>query len=112
MARSASQFWHHGARTSAILTGIQITFASGGIARMDLRTAITQFFNDARDIAQIVAPVIAVLGFLGLGIMYLGSSWPILGDWKRENPKAANQVVLGLLFLIFASSVTAIISFV
>ncbi len=78
---------------------------------MNLKDAITQLFTDAKDIAQVIAPIAAVLGFLGLGIMYMGSSWPIVGDWKRDNPKAANQVVLGLLFVVAASSVTTIISF-
>ena len=78
---------------------------------MDLKQAITQIFTDAKDIAQVLAPIAAVLGFLGLGIMYMGSSWPIVGDWKRDNPKAANQVVMGLLFVIAASSITSIISF-
>lgn len=78
---------------------------------MSLRDAINQIFTDARDIAQLIAPVCAVLGFLGLGIMYMGSSWPLVGDWKRDNPKAANQVVMGLLFVIAASSITTIITF-
>lgn len=29
----------------------------------------------------------------------------------KDNPKAANQVIIGLLFVIFASSVTTLISF-
>ncbi len=78
---------------------------------MDLATAIEQFFGDVQAAAQTVAPIVAVIGFLGLGIMYLGSSWPIIADWKRDNPKAANQVVIGLLFVIFASSVTTLITF-
>jgi phage-related minor tail protein len=78
---------------------------------MNLSEAIQDLFNDIRDVAQIIAPIAAVIGFLGLGLMYMGSSWPIVGDWKRENPKAANQVVIGLLFVVFASSVTALISF-
>ena len=78
---------------------------------MDLSQAIQDLFNDIRDVAQLVAPIAAVIGFLGLGIMYMGSSWPIIGDWKRDNPKAANQVVVGLLFVVFASSVTALVSF-
>ena len=78
---------------------------------MPLRDAINQFFTDVRDIAQLIAPICAVIGFIGLGIMYLGSSWPIIGDWKKDNPRAANQVVLGLLFVIAASSITTIISF-
>ena len=78
---------------------------------MNLSDAIQQLFTDLRNAAQLVAPIAAVLGFLGLGIMYMGSSWPIVGDWKRDNPKAANQVVIGLLFVIFASSVTTLITF-
>jgi hypothetical protein len=46
-----------------------------------------------------------------LPYMYMGSSWPLISDWKRDNPKAANQVVIGLLFVVFASSVTALITF-
>lgn len=78
---------------------------------MNLSQAIQDLFNDIRDVAQVVAPIAAIIGFIGLGIMYMGSSWPILGDWKRDNPKAANQVVIGLMFVVFASSVTALISF-
>jgi hypothetical protein len=48
---------------------------------------------------------------LCLPYMYMGSSWPLIGDWKRDNPKAANQVVMGLLFVIAAGSITTIISF-
>jgi phage-related minor tail protein len=78
---------------------------------MNLSDAIQQVFNDIRTAAQTIAPIAAVIGFLGLGLMYMGSSWPIIGDWKKDNPKAANQVVVGLLFVIFASSVTTLITF-
>jgi phage-related minor tail protein len=78
---------------------------------VNLGEAIQDLFNDIRDVAQIIAPIAAVIGFLGLGLMYMGSSWPIIGDWKKDNPKAANQVVVGLLFVVFASSVTALITF-
>ena len=78
---------------------------------MNLGEFIQQLFSDIRDVAQIIAPIAAVIGFLGLGIMYMGSSWPIVGDWKRDNPKAANQVVIGLLFVIFAASVTTLVTF-
>ena len=78
---------------------------------LDLATAIEQFFVDVQTAAQTIAPLIAVIGFIGLGVMYMGSSWPLVGDWKKDNPKAANQVVMGLLFVIFASSVTTLITF-
>jgi phage-related minor tail protein len=78
---------------------------------VNLSDFVQQLFTDIRDTAQIIAPLCAVIGFLGLGIMYMGSSWPIIGDWKKDNPKAANQVIVGLLFVIFASSVTTLITF-
>ncbi len=49
---------------------------------MDLSQAIQNLFTDIRDVAQIIAPIAAIIGFIGLGIMYMGSSWPIIGDWK------------------------------
>ena len=78
---------------------------------MGLVEFIETLFTDVQTAAQTIAPLAAVIGFLGLGLMYMGSSWPIIGDWKKDNPKAANQVVIGLLFVIFASSVTTLISF-
>ena len=78
---------------------------------MNLSQAVKDLFTNIRDAAQTVAPIAAVIGFIGLGILYMGSSWPIVGYWKRDNPKAANHVIIGLLFVIFASSVTALISF-
>ena len=78
---------------------------------MDLATFIEQLFGDVQAAAQTIAPLVAVVGFIGLGVMYMSSSWPIIGDWKKDNPKAANQVVMGLIFVIFASSVTTLITF-
>jgi hypothetical protein len=49
---------------------------------VNLADAVQQVFNDVRDAAQIIAPIAAVIGFLGIGLMYMGSSWPIIGDWK------------------------------
>ncbi|MDX2139537.1 MAG: hypothetical protein SF123_15740, partial [Chloroflexota bacterium] len=63
---------------------------------MDLSQAIQDLFTDIRDTAQIIAPIAAIVGFIGLGLMYLGSSWPIIGQWKQDNPRAANQVIVGL----------------
>ena len=78
---------------------------------MGLAEAVETLLLDVQDVAQLIAPLVAVIGFIGLGIMYMASSWPILGDWKKDNPKAANQVVVGLIFVIFASSVTTLITF-
>ncbi len=78
---------------------------------MTIAEFIQQLFGDVQGMVQVIAPIAAVIGFVGLGIMYMGSSWPLLGDWKKDNPKAASQVVIGLLFVIFAASVTTLIAF-
>lgn len=49
---------------------------------MDLATAIEDLLGDVQTTAQTIAPLVAVIGFIGLGVMYMGSSWPIVGDWK------------------------------
>ena len=74
-------------------------------------TAVEGFFTDLKALLQVIAPIIAFLGTVGLGIMYMGSSMPILSDWKRNNPQAASSVVMGLIFVLLASSVASLISF-
>jgi phage-related minor tail protein len=49
---------------------------------VNLSDAVQQLFTDIQNIAQVVAPIAAIIGFIGLGIMYMGSSWPLIGDWK------------------------------
>jgi phage-related minor tail protein len=78
---------------------------------VSLSQTIEAWFAEAQAVAQLVAPMAAFLGFIGLGVMYLGSSWPIISSWKQDNPRAANQVVIGLLFIIAASTVASLISF-
>lgn len=78
---------------------------------MSLSQTIEQWFSEAQSVAQLVAPMAAFLGMIGLGVMYMGSSWPIISQWKQDNPRAANQVVVGLLFVIAASTVASLISF-
>ena len=76
-----------------------------------LTTEVEAFFNDLKALAQVIAPIVAFLGFCGLGIMYMGSSIPIISDWKRNNPQASSQVVMGLIFVLLASSVASFVSF-
>jgi len=73
--------------------------------------AIEGFFTDLKDLLQIIAPIFAFLGVVGLGMMYMGSSFPVIGEWKKNNPQAASSVVMGLVFVLLASSVASLISF-
>lgn len=36
---------------------------------MDLATAIEQLFGDVQTAAQTIAPLVAVIGFIGLGVV-------------------------------------------
>jgi len=65
--------------------------------------AIQTFITDLEGTLLAVSGSFAVIGVLGLGFMYLGSSLPLIGQWKQEHPKAFNDVALGLGFLIIAS---------
>ena len=64
---------------------------------------IQDFITELEATLLAVAGSMAVIGVLGLGFMYLGSSLPLISQWKQEHPKAFNDVTLGLIFLVVAS---------
>jgi hypothetical protein len=65
--------------------------------------AIETFIADIETLLLAVSGSVAVIGVLGLGIMYLGSSLPLISQWKQDHPKAFNDVALGLVFIVIAS---------
>ncbi len=65
--------------------------------------AIEQFINQVKDLLLGISGTFAVIGILGLGMMYVGSSLPLISEWKQNNPKAFRDVTWGLIFLIIAS---------
>jgi len=67
----------------------------------ELSTSIETFFTEFEELLLLISGSLSVIGVIGLAIMYLGSSWPLISDWKRDNPKMASQVTIGLLLLIF-----------
>jgi len=75
----------------------------------NLSTQIDSVFTSLLQIAHNIAPAVGILGFIGLGIIYMGSSWPIVGTWKQQNPNAAGQVMLGLFFVMFGGLVVSIL---
>ena len=77
----------------------------------NVSTAVEGFFTDIKALLQIIAPIFAFIGVVGIGLMYMGSSMPVVSDWKKNNPQAASSVVMGLVFVLLASSVASLISF-
>jgi len=65
--------------------------------------AITSFVEDLQSLLLALAGSIAVISVLGLAFMYLGSSLPLIADWKQNNPKAFNNVAIGLGLTVFAA---------
>jgi len=76
---------------------------------MDLKTQVEQFFNDIKDVLKLVAPVCAFIGLVGAGIIYLGSSWPVIGRMKRDNPDLMNNMFIGMGILLAAGTISALI---
>jgi hypothetical protein len=64
---------------------------------------IKTFVEDIQNLLLGISSMVAVIGILGLGMMYVGSSLPLISEWKQSNPKAFRDVTWGLIFLIFAS---------
>lgn len=65
--------------------------------------AILQFAQDLENLLIALGASVVVISVLLLGFMYMGSSWPLISDWKQNNPKAFTNVTIGLIFFILGS---------
>jgi hypothetical protein len=81
------------------------------LAQTDLKTQIETFFNDIKGILQILAPICAFIGLVGAGIIYMGSSWPVVGKLKRDNPDLMNNMFIGMAVLLAAGTVSSLVVF-
>lgn len=90
-------------RRLSVLLSIAILLVVVGpvSAQADVAGQVEDFFTTIEDVMIAIATSAAVIGFLGLALMNLGSSIPFIAEWKQENPKAARSVITGLLILIF-----------
>lgn len=59
---------------------------------MDLATAIEQLFGDVQTAAQIIAPLIAVIGFIGLGVMLRLTAFLLVIVLRMRPPLLLSQV--------------------
>lgn len=76
------------------------------IASFMLSDPISEMITKLETTMKGVAASFAVIGVLGLSFMYLGSSLPIVSDWKASHPKAASDVTVGLVLLTLIGSGT------
>ncbi len=78
---------------------------------MDLKTQITNFLNDLKDIAKLVAPVMAFIGIVGAGVIYTGAGLPVISKLKRDNPDLMHSILIGMVVLIAAGTVSGLIAY-
>ena len=78
---------------------------------MDLKSQIEQFFTDIKGVMQILAPLCAFIGLVGAGIIYMGSSWPVIGRLKRNNPELMDNMFIGMAVLLAAGTISSLIVF-
>jgi hypothetical protein len=83
------------------------------VAAQDVGGQVESFFASVESVMMAVAASAAVIGFIGLGILYVLGHMPIISTWKQKNPDAASQVTMGLIILIFVGSggMAALLSF-
>jgi hypothetical protein len=83
------------------------------VAAQDVGGQVESFFSSVESVMMAVAASAAVIGFIGLGILYVLGHMPIVSTWKQKNPDAASQVTMGLIILIFVGSggMAAMLSF-
>ena len=70
----------------------------------DVGTMITDVVDQAETVLTTIAGGFAIIGLLGLAIMYMGSSIPFLAEWKQNNPQAASNIIKGLFIMLFVGS--------
>jgi hypothetical protein len=71
-----------------------------------LGSAATSFFTDLQGILQGVALAAAAVSFLTLGLIYVLSTWPPVAQYKAQHPDLMQNVVIGLIIILFVSGGT------
>ncbi len=86
--------------------GLLFLLPMTALAQSDVMTSIETFFDDAETMLIAVAGSIAIIGMIGIAMMYMSAPIPIVSTWKKNNPEAIGDVVKGLVFLILVSGGT------
>ena len=100
-------------RSLLILAYFTLPSALVSAQTTDVGDSFQTFLDDMETIMLRAGATLAVLSFLGLAFMYLGSSLPVINKWKQNNPDAFNNTLIGLGILLFVGggAAAAIVSF-
>jgi len=75
-------------------------------AQSDLESTATDFFTDLQGVLQGIALAAAAVSFLTLGLIYVLSTWPPVAEYKAKHPDLMQNVIIGLLIILFVSGGT------
>jgi hypothetical protein len=79
----------------------------------DVEEVATGFFEDLRGILQSIALAAAAVSLLTLGMIYMLSTWPPVAQYKAQHPDLMQNIIIGLLIILFVSggTLTGLIAF-
>ncbi|GEM_PF-1318880 len=81
-----------------------------GTGGTPLETAIDNILTSVKTAVARFAPAVAFISFIVLGLMYMGSSIPVIKDWKEQNPRAFSNVMLGIGVVLLASTISGVLT--
>ena len=76
------------------------------LAQTDVGSVATGFFDEIQTILQGIALAAAGVSFLTLGLIYVLSTWPPVAQYKAQHPDLMQNVIIGLLIILFVSGGT------
>jgi hypothetical protein len=85
---------------------LMVASAIPTFAQTDIGNAAETFFTDVQNILQGVALAAAAVSFLTLGLIYVLSTWPPVAQYKAQHPELMQNVVIGLVIILFVSGGT------
>ena len=94
-------WWQRAVTVGVLLVlGVVPAFAQG------LGDTANSFFTDLQGILQGIALAAAAVSFLTLGLIYVLSTWPPVAQYKAQHPELMQNVVIGLVIILFVSGGT------
>jgi len=74
-----------------------------------LGTSITTILTELLTTLKGIAPIVAGMGLVMIGILYMGSSIPVIAGFKDSKPQAFSNMIVGIGIVFAASTIITII---
>jgi hypothetical protein len=97
----------HRPRAIIVLLILALTSVTPLYAQVEgLGDVATDFFEGLQDVIQGIALAAAAVSFLTLGLIYVLSTWPPVAQYKQQHPDLMQNVIVGLVIILFVSGGT------